>query len=316
MTRIAIVSAAALTLLTASAQAQTQIRVGLAEDPDVLDPTLATTYVGRIVFASLCDKLFDIDEKVNIVPQLALGHETSDDGLTVTIKLRPGVKFHDEEAMDAEAVKLSLERHMKLPGSYRRTELSDVDRVEVADPLTVRLVLKKPFSPLLAQLTDRAGMILSPKAIKEAGDKLGLKPVCAGPFKFVERVQQDRIVLERFSDYWNKADIHVDRVVFRPITDSTARLANLQSGDLQIIERALATDLKEIRANPQLKVATIPELGYQGITVNLGNTEAAKTAFGMDPRVRQALDAALDRQAIVDVVFSGEFVPGNQWISP
>src|SRR5262245_5798153 len=77
------------------AAAQTTLRIGLAEDPDVLDPTLARTYVGRIVFASFCDKLFDIDQSLNIVPQLALSHSTSADGKTVTIKLRPGVKFHD-----------------------------------------------------------------------------------------------------------------------------------------------------------------------------------------------------------------------------
>ena len=157
--------AVAAALLTGStAMAQTTLRVGLAEDPDILDPTLARTYVGRIVFASLCDKLFDIDENINIVPQLALSHETSEDGKTVTIKLRPGVKFHDGETMDAEAVKASLERHMTMQGSFRRPELAAVDKVEVADPLTVRLLLKAPFSPLIAQLTDRAGMIVSPKA--------------------------------------------------------------------------------------------------------------------------------------------------------
>ena len=88
---------AGLLLASSPAAAQTTLRIGLAEDPDVLDPTLARTYVGRIVFASLCDKLFDIDDKLNIVPQLALSHETSEDGKTVTIKLRPGVKFHDGE---------------------------------------------------------------------------------------------------------------------------------------------------------------------------------------------------------------------------
>src|SRR5262245_48336288 len=115
------------------AMGQTTLRIGLAEDPDILDPTLARTYVGRIVFASLCDKLFDIDENINIVPQLALAHDTSEDGKTVTIKLRPGVKFHDGESMDAEAVKASLERHMTLQGSFRRPELAAVDRIEVAD---------------------------------------------------------------------------------------------------------------------------------------------------------------------------------------
>ena len=309
--------AAAFLLSGSAAFAQTTLRIGLAEDPDVLDPTLARTYVGRIVFASLCDKLFDIDDKLNIVPQLALSSETSEDGKTVTIKLRPGVKFHDGEVMDAEAVKASLERHMTMQGSFRKPELGAVDKVEVADASTVRLLLKNPFSPLLAQLADRAGMIMSPKAMKEAGDKFGLKPICAGPFKFVERVQQDRIVLEKFADYWNAANVHIDRVVFRPIVESTVRLANLKSGSIDLIERALATDLKEIRADPKLKLATQIEIGYQGLTLNLANGEAGKNGpFGKDPRVRLALEAAIDRKALSDVVFNGEVLPGNQWVSP
>lgn len=189
-----------LPLLAGGAFAQSAIRIGLAEDPDVLDPTLARTYVGRIVFASLCDKLFDIDEKLNVVPQLALSHETAADGKAMTIKLRPGVKFHDGEALDAEAAKYSIERHMTMQGSFRRSELTSIEKVEVVDPLTIRLVLKVPFSPLLAQLTDRSGMMISPKAAKEAGDKFGQKPVCAGPYKFVEREQQDRIVVEKFAN--------------------------------------------------------------------------------------------------------------------
>src|SRR5229473_1185870 len=124
-------------------KAQTTLRIGLAEDPDILDPSIARTYVGRIVFASFCDKLFDIDDKLNIVPQLALSHETSADGKEVTIKLRPGVKFHDGEAFDAEAAKFSLERHLTMTGSFRKPELAAVDRVEVVDPLTIRIVVEK-----------------------------------------------------------------------------------------------------------------------------------------------------------------------------
>jgi len=319
MKSLGLVGMAVATLLVASAPAtaQTTLRIGLAEDPDVLDPTLARTYVGRIVFAALCDKLFDIDDRLNIVPQLALSHETSEDGKAVTIKLRQGVRFHDGEAMDAAAVKASLERHLTLQGSFRRPELAALDKVEVVDASTVRLLLKNPFSPLIAQLTDRAGMILSPKATKEAGDRFGLRPVCAGPFKFVERVQQDRIVVEKFPDYWNAANVHVDRVVFRPIVESTVRLANLKSGSLELIERALATDLTQIRADPKLKLATQIEIGYQGLTLNLANGEGGRNGpFGKDPRVRQALEAAIDRKALSDVVFNGEVLPGNQWISP
>lgn len=311
-----LIAFAALAGSAGAAGAQTTLRVGLAEDPDVLDPTLARSYVGRIVFASLCDKLFDIDEKLNIVPQLALSHETSPDGKAVTLKLRPNVKFHDGEPLDAEAVKFSLERHLTMQGSFRKPELAEVDTIEAVDPQTVRLTLKRPYSPLIAQLTDRAGMMVSPKAAKEAGDKFGQKPVCAGPYKFVERLQQDRITVEKFADYWNKDNVRIDRIVYVPIADSTVRLANLKSGQLDVIERALATDIKEIRSNPRLKLATAVELGYQGITINVGKGEPSKGPLGQDPRVRQALSLAIDREALNQVVYNGEYVPGNQWISP
>jgi peptide/nickel transport system substrate-binding protein len=297
-----------------AASAQTNLRIGLAEDPDALDPTTARTYVGRIVFASICDKLFDIDDKLNVVPQLALSHETSADGKAVTIKLRPGVKFHDGEPMDAEAVKFSLDRHMTMQGSFRRPELSIVDKVVVVDPLTVRLELKSPFAPLIAQLTDRSGMMVSPKAAREAGDRFALKPVCAGPYQFVERVQQDRIVVQKFADYWDRDNVHIDRITYLPIVDSTVRLANLRSGQLDLIERALATDIKEIRANNRLKLVTAPELGYQGMTINVGKGEASKVFA--DKRIRMALAASIDRAAINQVVFNGEFTPGNQWVGP
>lgn len=299
------------------ALAQSQLRIGLAEDPDVLDPTQARTFVGRIVFAAMCDKLFDINAKLEIIPQLATGHETSADGKTVTIKIRSGVKFHDGEPMDAEAVRFSLDRHMNLQGSFRKPELAAVEKIEAVDPTTVKLTLKAPFSPLIAQLADRAGMIVSPKAAKELGDKFGTKPVCAGPYKFVERVQQDRIVVEKFADYWNAKDVHIDRIVYRPITDSTVRLANLKSGSLDLIERALATDIKEIKADSKLKLAAVTWLGYQGITLNLANGPAGKDGpFGKGPKVRQAFEAAIDRDAINQVVFNGEFTVGNQWVSP
>jgi peptide/nickel transport system substrate-binding protein len=306
---------AALFSLTAPARAETTLRIGLAEDPDVLDPTLARTYVGRIVFAALCDKLFDIDDKLNIVPQLALSHETSADGKEVTINLRPGVKFQDGEALDAEAAKFSLERHLTMQGSFRKPELASLDHVDVVDPLTIRLVLKAPFSPLISQLADRAGMMVSPKAAKAEGDKFGLHPVCAGPYKFVERVQQDRIVFEKFADYWNKDNIFIDRIVYLPIVDSTVRLANLKSGGLDLIERVLATDIKDVRADPNLRLSIASELGYQGVTLNIGN-DKAKGPLSQSAKVRQALDLSIDREALNQVVFNGEFVPGNQWVGP
>ncbi|MEP6791655.1 MAG: ABC transporter substrate-binding protein, partial [Ramlibacter sp.] len=131
---------AVLALTTLTTQAQT-LRVGLAEDPDALDPTLARTFVGRVVFSALCDKLLDIDEKLNIVPQLATAWEWSADSKTLTMKLRQGVTFHDGEKFDAAAVKFNIERHKTMPGSNRRGELAPVTSVDVVDPLTVRMNL-------------------------------------------------------------------------------------------------------------------------------------------------------------------------------
>jgi peptide/nickel transport system substrate-binding protein len=156
--------------------------------------------------------------------------------------------------------------------------------------------------------------MVSPKAAKALGDKFGTRPVCAGPYRFVERVAQGKIVFERFPDYWDKANIHIDRVEFVPILDSTARLASLRSGDLHMIERASPTDLPEIRGDNRLKVSGVPELGYQTIPMNVSNGPKSKTLG--DVRVRQALDLAIDRETLVKAIFNNEYVPGNQWVSP
>jgi len=309
-------AAIALALMASSAMAETTLRIGLAEDPDVLDPTLARTFVGRIVFASLCDKLFDIGPELQIVPQLALSYSWSPDKKALTIVLRHGVLFHDGESMDAAAVKYSLERHLTLPGSNRKGEISAVKTVDMVDDHTVRLNLATPFAPLLAQLTDRAGMIVAPKAAAAAGDTFGAHPVCAGPYKFTERVPQDRIVVDRFDKYWDQDKIHLDRIVFQPIPDAAVRLANLESGGLDMIERVSPFDLGEIKGKPDLKVASIVELGYQSIFINVGRGVGTKSAIGQDPLLREALDLAIDREALNRVAFEGQFAPGNQFVPP
>ena len=161
-----VLSALLLALWPGAVHAQKRtLVVALNQDPDVLDPTLARTYVGRIVFAHICEKLYEIDENLRIYPQLAADMPAvSDAGRTVTIRLRRGVKFNDGTPMDAEAVRFSLDRHRTLKGSNRRSELGGVAAVEVVDPETIRLRLKTPLSPLAAILTDRAGMPVSPAA--------------------------------------------------------------------------------------------------------------------------------------------------------
>jgi len=305
---------AILALLPASAGAETVLRIGLNDDPDALDPTISRAYTGRLVFAALCDKLFDVTPELKIVPQLATGYEWGPDHKSIVIKLRPGVRFQDGEPFNAEAVKFNIERHQTTPGSFRKSEIAEIQSVEVVNDLTVRFHLSQPLVPLLAALTDRAGMMVSPKAAKASGDKFGTQPVCAGPYKFVQRVAQGKIVLEKVADYWDQKSFAIDRVEFVPITDSSSRVASLRSGDLQMIERVSPTDLAEIRGDSKLKVTGIPELGYQMIPLNVANGPKSK-AFS-DVRVRQALDLAIDRETLVKTVFGGEYIAGNQFISP
>jgi peptide/nickel transport system substrate-binding protein len=316
--RRTLLAACATLAVSGAAQGQAQaqhLRIGLAEDPDIMDPTLARTFVGRIVFASLCDKLFDIDARLNIIPQLATGYEWADPK-TLVIKLRAGVTFHDGEKMDAEAVKYSLERHLSMQGSFRRSEINSMESVEVVDPLTVRVVLKEPFAPFVAQLTDRAGMIVSPKAAQAAGANFGNRPICAGPFRFVERIAQDRIVVEKFDAYWDAANIHLARITFQPIPDGTVRLANLQAGALDMIERVDSNDVAAIRRNSALKLTTVASLGYTGITINVGNGPQANTPLGRDARLREAFDLAIDREALNQVVNNGLFTITAQAVPP
>ena len=304
---------------TPSGYAQTPqvLRVGLAEDPDILDPTLARTFVGRIVFASLCDKLYDIDPALQIVPQLAASlPQRAADGKTLTIPLRQGVKFHDGTEFNAEAAKFSLERHVNLPGSQRKSDIASLDKVEVVDAFTIRLTLHNPFAPFLAQLTDRAGMMVSPQAVQALGEKFGTQPVCAGPFKFKERVAQDRIVLERFAEYWERDKVFVDQIVFKIIVDPSVRLANLQAGELDLFERVRPTDLAEVRKDRNVVLSSVVGLGYQGITINIANSDGLSkalrpltTPLAQDPRVREALEVSIDRKVLSDVITNGEFLP-------
>ena len=214
--------------------------------------------------------------------------------------------------MNAEAVQLTLLRALTVKGSMRRGEISSIKAVEVIDPLTVMLELKAPDAPLLAQLTDRSGMVLPPKVIEQEGDKFGLHPVCSGPFSFVERVPQDRIGLQRFPGYWNSAAIHVDRVIYLPSPNAAVRLANLQAGALDLVEQILPTDVAAVQHDPRLKLAIQDSLMYEGITFNTDNGPASKTVAGQNALVRRAFELAIDRTALIQVVYNGMYAPVAQ----
>ncbi len=288
------------------------LRIGLAEDPDVLDPDQSRTFVGRIVYASLCDKLIDIDPDLNFVPELATDWSFSDDGLRLVMNLRDGVTFHDGTPFDAEAVVANMERTRNLPESRRKSEVASVENVEASGPLEVTFTLSAPDATLLAQLSDRAGMMMSPTAFEASGLDFGNEPVCSGPYSFVERIAQDRIVLEKYPEHWNSDAYSIDEVTYLPIPDGAVRLANLRSGDLDMVERLQATDAPAVKEAEDLQYAEAVSLGYQGITVNLDNGARGDNPMGNDPRVRRAFSLAIDREALNQVVFEGANAPGNQ----
>ncbi len=307
---LAAVCAMALTPLAAFAEGGT-LRIGLRQDPDVLDPTLGSAYVSRIVYASMCDKLFDIDVNLNIVPQLVTGYEYADPTHLI-LHLRQNVTFQDGEVFDAEAAKVSLMRHLTAKGSMRAGEINAIQAVEVVDPATIRLVLKAPAAQLLAQLADRAGIMMSPKALAAAGDQFGQHPVCVGPYAFDSRVAQDRIVVKRDPNYWNAKSYHFDQVIYLPQTNSAVRLANLQAGSLDLVEFIVPTDMAAVQKDPKLKLAVGDALGYTGINFNTGNGPGANTIPGQNALVRQAFELSIDRTALIQVVYNGLFTPTAQ----
>lgn len=304
-----------LALSAGLAQAK-DLRIGLQEDPDVLDPDQSRTFVGRIVYASLCDKLVDITPDLKIIPALASGWEWSDDGKELIMTLREGVVFHDGTPFNAAAVAANIDRSKNLETSRRKSEVKSIESWEVVDDYTIKLILAQPDATLIAQFADRSGMMLSPTAFEAAGEDFGLNPVCAGPFKFKERIQQDRIVLDKFDDYYRADEINVDSVTFLPIPDTTVRLANLRAGDLDMLERLAATDVSSVEEDDGLQLQNATSLGYQGITINVGNGDRANNPLGQNNLIRQALSHAIDRAALNQVVFEGAFETGNQPYSP
>lgn len=301
-----------------------ELTVALAEEPDALDPSLARTFVGRMVFANMCEKLYDANADLEVVPQLAAElPEVSKDGTTVTIPLREGLTFNDGTELDAQAVKTSLERHRDIQGSARSAELAPVKSVEVVDPLTVRLELNQPFAPLTAILADRAGMIMSPTQLDKLGENFADEPVCVGPFEFVERKAGDRIVLQKSEDYYDADKVNLDKLTFTMIEQGPVRASNLRSGEVDVAERLDTTSLQEIEADPNLTLTQATSIGYQGVTINVGNVEGINQPFGQreapiaqDPRIREAFELALDRDAINQVVYNGRFEPDCSPLSP
>jgi peptide/nickel transport system substrate-binding protein len=311
----ALVAISTMVLVLTSAQAAT-LRVGIQDDPDALDPALGGTYTGRFVFAALCDKLVDIAPDLSIVPQLAQSWEWAPDGKAITFTLRKDVTFHDGTPFDAAAVKFNIERMKTMPDSKRKAELAPIATVEVQGADKVKFNLSEAFVPLLANLSDRAGMMVSPKAAAEKAGEFAASPVCAGPYQFVERKSRDLIRLKKYPGYWNAGQIGYDEVVYYDVPDSTVRLSRLRAGDLDLAERIAPTDLKTVRDDANLALHAGQGLAVAHLMFNVGAGAKADTPLGKSAVLRQAFELAIDRNVINRVAFNGEFLADNQMIPP
>jgi len=298
--------------------------MGLSSEPDKLDPTTSSSLYTRYVMSTICEKLYDLDAGGEIVPQLATELPTiAPDGRTVTIPVRTGITFADGTPFDANAVRTSLDRHLNNPESQRASELGPITAITAPDASHVVIRYGKPFAPITAALADRAGMILSPRALSEEGDNFGDHPVCVGPFTFVERIPQTLIKVARDPEYYDAEDVHLDTITYRIMSDANIRAANLRSGDVQVADTISPQDVDALAKDPDLRVLQSPSLGYQGITINVGNvdgvgkpTRQLDTPLARDPRVRLAFSHAIDRQTLVDTVFNNWFEPACSPIAP
>ncbi len=288
-----------------------ELSVGLDADPPMLDPHMSTARVDRQVFMSLYDTLVELDSNLNIVPGLVKNWQVKNDGEEYVFELREDVLFHDGTKFNAEAVKFNFERMLDPEfASPRKSDLDLIKEIEVLDEYWIRIILSEPYVPFLATLADRAGMMVSPTAVEKYGADFANQPVGTGPFKFVEREIQDHITLKKNENYWQEGLPYLDKVVYRPFPDGNVRVINFASGDLDFIDELPPKDVEKIKNQADLNLNMASGLGYQGIWIN-----KAKAPFAND-KLTQALNLALNREAIVNVVFGETAYVANSPFPP
>ena len=312
-----IVTTARLVLLTlilalgvaapAVAQPAGTLVVGLVAEPVNLDPAQVTDLNSNRVGRRIVETLVTFpEESTQIVPGLAESWAVSKDGLRYTFKLRKGVSFHDGTPLDAEAVKFSIDRQINPEHPFNKLGkypfanffFGNIKAVEVVDPLTVEFVLKEPRASFLAVLTAGAASIVSPTAVRKYGQDYALTPVGTGPFKYVSWDRGQRVVLEKNPSYW-RFPLKLDRVIYRPIVEDQARLTELLTGALDLIVGTPPDYVGQLEANP--KVTLLKQVGAHVWYLGINNQ---KKPFD-DKRVRQALNYAVNKDAIVRDVLKG-----------
>src|SRR5882672_6833861 len=288
------------------------MRVGFYVEAATMDPHLSGSKIDRQVYHNVFEPLVTLDVKLGIKPGLAESWQQPDPK-TVIFKLRRGVKFHDGTDFNAEAVKFNFNRMKTEAKSVRKGEVASIDTVDVVDAYTVRLNLKRPDAALLATLTDRAGMMVSPKTAQERGAELerNAKGAGTGPFVFVEWVKDDRLIIRRNDNYWNKqGGPYLEQIRYRPIPDDTVKLQSLLAGEIQVMDYVQPRDVAAVKADRNVVVLDVPSL--TDFAYQLNHT---KPPFD-NKALRQAVAYSLDLEQIVKGVWLNVGVPANGPIPP
>ena len=304
--------AAALTVSAFSAgQAEAQtppgvLLVGQIAEPKSLDPAADTAVNDFRILVNMYDGLVRYkDGTLEVEPDLATSWTISDDGKVYTFKLRDGVTFHDGTPFNAEAVKYNFDRMLDEKHPEHDTGpfplaffFSTVDKIDVLDDLTVKFTLKEPYAPFLSNLAYPTGLIVSPAAVQKYGKDFGRHPVGTGPFKFEEWDSNAKVVVSRNDDYWDGAP-KLDAVVFRPITDANTRVAELMAGGIDLMVEVPPDSLTNLAGDDNFQVyqQAGPHLWFLILNMKEGPFK--------DKRVRQAVNYAINKKALVDNVLQG-----------
>ncbi|TBR24911.1 MAG: ABC transporter substrate-binding protein, partial [Reyranella sp.] len=275
------------------------IKLAWIDFVDTLDPHF-TSYLGAIkIHNNIYNGLLKVEydgEKVSFVPDLAESWTLLDDK-THLFKLRKGVKFHDGEICDAEAVKWSVERVWRgTPKSPHAWKYDYLESVEVVDPLTVKLNFKNPYAFLPVALTGstgRAGTIVPRNAVEKYGKDFGRNPVGTGPFKFVSWKENDSIVLEKNPDYFEPGLPKLERATYLIMKEASSAVAAMLAGRVDAMGNSPLQFISQLKANPNLTVYSDIEGNYSLMAMN------CRRAPFDDMNVRRAVGFAIDREALI-----------------
>ncbi|MCE9733048.1 glutathione ABC transporter substrate-binding protein GsiB [Pectobacterium sp. IFB5596] len=271
-----------------------------------LDPYDANDSLSQTVAKSFYQGLFGFDKEMKLVNVLADSYDVSPDGLAYTVKLHPGVKFHDGSAFNAAAVKVNLDRASNPESRLKRYNLFKmIDKTEVVDDLTVKIMLKTPFSAFVNNLAHPAAVMISPAALKQYGKEIGFHPVGTGPYRFVAWNQTDFVKVEKFSGYWKAGLPKLDSITWRPVVDNNTRAALLQTGEAQFAYPIPFEQAKVLEKNDKLALVASPSILHRYISMNV-----TQKPFD-NPKVRQALNYAINKEALIKVAFSGYATPAE-----